>query len=194
MARRLATIGPVEPEQDQETLTYRQVAVALLENALAEAWAGHCTAIAAEIWDDAVRVSDNGRGLPLHPHPRSGRPLLEVILTGPRRGPKNTLARVNHGSAWVEVEVGKDGELWSQRYELALPATPLQRRGAATRRGTTISCAPVLGAPPRFEELRQEVRRLVAGRAPGAEPKPPQQQLKLRLIDRREAREETIVV
>lgn len=175
------------PEEPQQTLSFRQVLAALLENALAEARAGHCTAIAAEVFDDGVRVSDNGRGLPLHPHPRSGRPLLEVIFTGPRRGPRNTLARVNHGSAWVEIEVHKDGELWAQRYELALPASPLARRGAATRRGTTISAAPIVGTPPSFEELRREVRALI-------ERSPTALKVKLRLCDRRESREETIVV
>lgn len=184
----LATIPAMEPlEPEQEAIGFPGVVLALLDNALAEARAGHCTAIAAEVFDDAVRVSDNGRGLPLQPHPRSGRPLLEVILTGPRRGPRNTLARVNHGSAWVEVEVHKDGDLWFQRYELALPVGPLVRRGNATRRGTTISCAPIVGEPPRFEALRAEVRRLIE-RSPSA------LKVKLRLCDRRESREETIVV
>jgi DNA gyrase subunit B len=56
-----------------EPIEFRDVAQALLGNALREAEEGHCTTIAVEVSDDAVRVTDDGRGLPVHPHPRSGR-------------------------------------------------------------------------------------------------------------------------
>jgi len=158
---------------------------ALLENSLAEAEAGHCAAIAVEVSDDAIRVCDDGRGLPVHPHPTSGRSLLEVIMTGPRRGPKNTLARVNASALWLEVEVHRDGQLWFQRYEYARPATPLHRKGSAIRRGTTLTVAPARGETPGFEALRDQIRAATAeARASG---------LKVRLRDHRVAREETIV-
>lgn len=167
-----------------EPIEFREVAQALLENALREAEEGHCGSIAVEVSDDAIRVADDGRGLPVHPHPRSGRPLAEVILTGPRRGPVNTLARVNAHSLWVELEVHTGGEVWGQRYEFAHPVGPLEKKGASSRHGTTIACAPALGDAPSFDELRGFVREAAARGV----------KVKVRLRDLREpARDETIV-
>lgn len=170
-----------------EPIDFTGVIEALLANALREAEAGPATAVSVEVGDDAVRVVDDGRGLPVHAHPGSGRPLVEVILTGPRRGPRNTLARVNACSLWLEVESQRDGELFVQRYELARPTSEPRRRGAAVRRGTAITAAPALGAPPDFEGLRALVRRVLEARAPGL-------RVKVRLRDLRCAKDETIVV
>jgi DNA gyrase/topoisomerase IV subunit B len=170
-----------------DAIEFREVAQALLRNALQETAGGHCTTIVVEVSDDSIRVSDDGRGLPLHPHPRSGRPLLEVILTGPRRGPVNTLARINAHSLWLEVEVHHEGSIYGQRYELALPTGPLERRGDTPRRGTTIACAPVLGEAPRFEDLRAYVREVTSHEAGFRG--------RVRLRDlRHPARDETIVI
>jgi DNA gyrase subunit B len=169
-------------------LEFRDVVRALLDNSLDEVEAGRCTAIAVDVYDDAVRVSDNGRGLPVHPHPRSGRPLVEVILMGPRRGPRNTLARVNADCLWLEVEVHRDGVLWFQRHELAQPTVALHRKGAATRpQGTAISCAPGRGSAPSFDEVCELVRARGAVGPEGRE-------ARVRIRDYREARDETIVL
>lgn len=173
-------------------MEFGEVAQALLRNALREAQEGRCETIFVEVTDDAVRVTDDGRGLPVHPHPRSGRPLAEVILTGPRRGPTNTLARVNANSTWLEVEVHSDGQLWAQRYEFALPTTPLQHKGATTRRGTTIACAPALGSPPAFDDLRAFVREAASTSTPT--PRSTAGKVRVRLRDLRVARDETIVI
>lgn len=167
-------------------MEFAEVAQALLSNALREAQEGRCGTIFVEVSDDAVRVTDDGGGLPVHPHPRSGRPLAEVILTGPRRGPVNTLARVNANSAWLEVETHTDGQRWTQRYEFALPTTPLENRGATPRQGTTIACAPAIGSPPAFDDLRAFVRETSTGLR--------EVKVRVRLRDLREARDETIVI
>ena len=168
-------------------LDFRDVVVALLLNALQEARAGHCGVIDLEITQDAVCVTDDGRGLPVQPHPQSGRLLLEVIFTGARRSAKNTLALVNANCLWLEVEVHREGTLWFQRYELARPvSSPPEQRGQATRRGTAIRCAPVFGEAPTFEDLRalvQELSREEAGI-----------RVKVRIRDRRVAKDETIVI
>src|SRR5690606_34235234 len=104
-----------------DALDFRGAALALLENALDELAEGHAREVELELGPETIRVRDDGRGLPVHAHPQSGRPLLEVILTGPRRGPRNTLARLNAGCLWLEVLVERDGGRWRQRYELALP-------------------------------------------------------------------------
>ena len=170
----------------EDRFEFRDIVVALLDNALVEAQAGRCQEIEVELGDDAVRVTDDGIGLPVHAHPQSGRALVEVIMTGPRRGPRNTLAKLTAACAWLDVEVNTDGALWFQRFEFARPATELERRGAATRQGTTITCAPINGEPPSFEDLRDYLRRLAEEGL--------KRPVKIRLLDRRAGRDETIQV
>jgi DNA gyrase/topoisomerase IV subunit B len=172
-----------------ERFEFGDVVLALLENALTEAQgrgAGSAPKIEVELGDDAVRVRDDGRGLPVQPHPQSGRSLVEVILTGPRRGPRNTLAQVNASCLWVEVVVHQDGSEWFQRYDMARPAGLLHRRGPSERTGTEITCAPALGERPSFEQLRDYVRSLAGDELA--------QQVQVHLRDLREERGETIVL
>lgn len=153
---------------DSQEVDFRAIVQALLRNALDQAREGRCGKITVEVSPEVVRVSDDGPGLPVHPHPVSGRPLAEVILTGPRRGPVNTLARVNAHCLWLEVEIHAAGDLWAQRYEFALPGGPLDRRGATSRRGTSIACAPARGARPTLEEVRGFVRDVAAREGAGS--------------------------
>lgn len=147
---------------DTSEVDFRTVVEALVRNALREAREGGCRRIEVEVTPETVRVVDDGRGLPVHPHPHSGRPLAEVILTGPRRGPVNTLARVNAHCLWLDVETHTDGERWAQRYEFALPTGPLERRGPTPRRGTSITCAPARGEAPSLAEVEALVRGAAA--------------------------------
>jgi DNA gyrase subunit B len=171
---------------DEERIEFRDIILALLENALDEAQSGHASAINIELSTDRVKVSDNGRGLPVHSHPQSARPLLEVIMTGARRGPRNTLARLNSACLWVDVEVHRDGGLFFQRFEYARPTTDLESRGTAIRQGTTISCAPAVGEAPSFEDLRDYLRTLSEDAFANT--------VKIRLQDTRVEQEETIVL
>lgn len=171
--------------EPQEQVDFLGVVRALLLNALREAKGGHAAEVAVEVGDDAVRVTDDGRGLPVHAHPQSGRPLVEVILTGPRRGPANTLARVNAHCLWLEVETHAGGATWFQRYEAAKPEADLARKADA-RRGTAITAAPALGAPPSFDALRDLACEALS------EVQVPK--VRLRLKDARSARDETITV
>lgn len=152
---------------DAQEVDFRWIVQALLRNALHEAREGRCGSITVELSPETVRVTDDGAGLPIHPHPVSGRPLAEVILTGPRRGPVNTLARVNANCLWLEVEIHTGGELWAQRYEFALPGARLERRGPTGRRGTTIVCAPARGAPPGLDDARDFMRSVAAAGGAG---------------------------
>lgn len=170
----------------EQTLEFRRVVEALLQNALDLAQQEAVHAIDLEISADLVRIGDDGPGLPMQPHPFSGRPLLEVIMTGARREAMNTLARLNASCLWLDVEIHRDGELWFQRYEFARPTAPPKQRGTAVRQGTTISCAPARGEPPTFEQLRAMVRRLTQD-TPGVK-------VKVRIRDAREAQDETIVI
>ncbi len=125
----------------------------IVDNAVDEALAGHCDAITVTLLaDGGVRVSDNGRGIPVGLHPTERRPAVEVVLTTLHAGGKFDgasyavsgglhgvgAAVVNALSSRLEVEVRRDGHVWTQSYARAVPSGLL--RGAATdETGTTVT-------------------------------------------------------
>ena len=132
------------------------LAAELLDNAMDEAVAGHASRIELEIGDDqTVTVRDNGRGIPVDPHPKfKGKSALEVILTTLHSGAKfggkayHTsgglhgvgLSVVNALADRLTVEVARERALWTQSYQRGKPQTPLRKLGAVSnRRGTTIA-------------------------------------------------------
>ena len=132
------------------------LAAELLDNAMDEAVAGHASRIELEIADDqTVTVRDNGRGIPVDPHPKfKGKSALEVILTTLHSGAKfggaayHTsgglhgvgLSVVNALSDRLTVEVARERALWTQSYGRGKPQTPLRKKGAVNnRRGTTVA-------------------------------------------------------
>ena len=131
----------------------------VLDNAMDEAVAGHASRIEVELLEDgACRISDNGRGIPVDPHPRfPGKSALEVILTTLHSGGKFSgkayvtsgglhgvgISVVNALSDRLEVEVARDRTLWRQDFSRGAPLAPLARVGAApNRRGTTVTFHP----------------------------------------------------
>ncbi len=150
------------------------LAAELLDNAMDEAVAGHADRIDfgldGEGW---VEVRDNGRGIPVEPHPRfEGQSALEVIFTTLHSGAKFDSAAymtagglhgvgvsvVNALAAELVVEVARDRVLWRQSYRQGEPATALERVGAArNRRGTLVRFRPdpeIFGAGARFRPER----------------------------------------
>ncbi len=136
-----------------------QLAAEVLDNAMDEAVAGHAGRIDVALRaDGSLDVHDNGRGIPIDPHPKfKGRSALEVILTTLHSGAKFSnkvyhtagglhgvgLSVVNALSDNLEVEVVRDRGLWTQRYERGKPTSKLKRGEAAgRRRGTTIKFHP----------------------------------------------------
>jgi topoisomerase IV subunit B len=131
----------------------------VLDNAMDEAVAGHATRIEIELaagnW---VTIRDNGRGIPVDPHPRfPDKSALEVILTTLHSGGKFGgdayrtsgglhgvgVSVVNALADQLEVEVARGRRLWSQSYCRGAPATPLADRGPVNnRRGTTLRFHP----------------------------------------------------
>ena len=141
-------------------LDYGGCLTAVLKNAFDQARAG-AERLEVELRPDgAFRVRDSGQGFPVHGHPFSKRPLLEVILQGPRRGPRNTLAQVSASSLWLELETARSGRRYRQRYEFARPTGPLEELGRAPEPGTVLTLAPATGAPPSFPALLDQVREL----------------------------------
>ncbi len=142
----------------------------LLDNAMDEAVAGHATRIELELGPgERVTVRDNGRGIPVEPHPRfPDKSALEVILTTLHSGGKFSgkayatagglhgvgVSVVNALAEELEVEVARNRELFCQRYRRGHPLGPVERVGAApNRRGTAVSFTPdrmIFGASVRF--------------------------------------------
>ncbi|HEV2099680.1 MAG TPA: DNA topoisomerase IV subunit B [Stellaceae bacterium] len=135
------------------------LAAEVLDNAMDEAVVGHATRIEIELAaGDWLTVRDNGRGIPVDPHPRfPKKSALEVILTTLHAGGKfggeayHTagglhgvgVSVVNALSDALEVEVARDRRLWRQSYRRGLPACELQDAGPVhNRRGTTVRFHP----------------------------------------------------
>ncbi len=131
----------------------------ILDNAMDEAVAGHASRIEVTVnADGSVSVFDNGRGIPVDPHPKfPGKSALEVIFCTLHAGGKfsnkaySTSGGLNGvGSSVVNalsdslvVQVARGRELFEQRFSRGVPLGPLARLGAApNRRGTTVTFHP----------------------------------------------------
>ena len=135
------------------------LAAEILDNAMDEAVAGHANWIEVELKpDDVLVIHDNGRGIPIDPHPKfKNKSALEVIMTTLHAGGKfggkvyDTsgglhgvgASVVNALSEWMEVEVARDRRAYKQRFERGHAATKLKDMGAAPNwRGTIVSFKP----------------------------------------------------
>jgi topoisomerase-4 subunit B len=135
------------------------LAAEILDNSMDEVVAGHADRIEVELHkDNVVTIRDNGRGIPVDPHPKfKKKSALEVILTTLHSGGKfggkvyDTSGGLHGvGSSVVNalsdslfVEVARERKLWTQSYVRGVPKGPLKDAGAApNRRGTTITFHP----------------------------------------------------
>jgi DNA gyrase subunit B len=129
----------------------------VVDNSVDEVLAGFATGIQVTLLaDGGVRVVDNGRGIPVDEHPVEKRPALEVIMTTLHAGGKFDsqayavsgglhgvgISVVNALSSRVEIEVRKDGYVWSQAYEGGAAVEPLHKGEATTETGTTTTFWP----------------------------------------------------
>ena len=131
----------------------------VIDNSMDEAIAGHATRIEVEFGADGyLTVTDNGRGIPVEPHPKEpGRSTLEIIMCTLHAGGKFDskayetsgglhgvgASVVNALSDDMVVEVARDQVLYRQRYSRGKPVTPVETIGKVqNRRGTTTRFHP----------------------------------------------------
>ncbi|WP_435169423.1 DNA topoisomerase IV subunit B [Falsirhodobacter sp. 1013] len=131
----------------------------VLDNSMDEAVAGHANRIEVELHaDHSVTVRDNGRGIPVDPHPKfPGKSALEVILCTLHAGGKFSnkaystsgglngvgSSVVNALSDRMRVEVARNRELYVQEFSRGVPQGPVTKVGPApNRRGTTVTFHP----------------------------------------------------
>jgi topoisomerase-4 subunit B len=128
----------------------------VLDNSMDEAVAGHANRIEVELHADyAVTIRDNGRGIPVDPHPKfKDKSALEVILCTLHSGGKFSgkayqtsgglhgvgASVVNALSDKMVVEVARNKELFEQCFSRGIPLGPVAKIGTApNRRGTTVT-------------------------------------------------------
>ena len=146
----------------------------VLDNSMDEAVAGHANRIEVELHEDySVTVRDNGRGIPIDPHPKfPDKSALEVILCTLHAGGKFSgkayqtsgglhgvgISVVNALSDSVVVEVARSKKLYSQRFSRGIPLGPVEDMGATpNRRGTTVTFHPdaeIFGNKLKFKPAR----------------------------------------
>ena len=129
----------------------------IVDNSVDEALAGYCDNIDVVITKDGhIRVSDNGRGIPVDMHPIEKKPAVEVVLTVLHAGGKFGgggyavsgglhgvgASVVNALSTKLFVEVHREGFIWRQSYSIGVPDAPLAKGEKTDRTGTTIEFVP----------------------------------------------------
>ena len=126
----------------------------VVDNSVDEALAGYCDTILVEILPDGgIRVTDNGRGIPVKDHPKEKIPAVTLALTVLHAGGKFGdggykvsgglhgvgVSVVNALSERLNVEVQRDGYRWTQDFILGDPVAPLERLEATDETGTTVT-------------------------------------------------------
>ncbi|HYG84232.1 MAG TPA: DNA topoisomerase (ATP-hydrolyzing) subunit B [Verrucomicrobiae bacterium] len=129
----------------------------IADNSIDEAIAGHATKIIITLkHDGGVAVSDDGRGIPVDIHPKTGKSTLETVLTVLHAGGKfggggYKVSSGLHGvgssvvnalSTKLIAEVHKDGKLYRQEYERGVPLSPIKAVDKTDRTGTDITFYP----------------------------------------------------
>lgn len=139
----------------------------VVDNSIDEAMQGRCDHIEVVIHpDNTMTVADNGGGIPVSIHPKTGKSAVETVMTylhaGGKFGGKDSGYKVSGGlhgvgvscvnalSEWLIVEVKRNNRVYRQKYERGKPVTGLEVVGKSDSTGTTITFKP---DPEIFEVL-----------------------------------------
>ncbi len=129
----------------------------VVDNSIDEAMAGYCNSIEIELLsDNFVRVSDNGRGIPVEKHAQTKKSTLETVLTVLHAGGKFGgegykvsgglhgvgISVVNALSICLKAEIKRDGRIWTQEYKQGKPKSQVKPTGKTTETGTQIIFQP----------------------------------------------------
>ena len=131
----------------------------IVDNAVDEALAGHCSEIEVSILEgNAIRVQDNGRGIPIGIHAQKGIPAVEVVFTvlhaGGKFGGENSGYKVSGGlhgvgasvvnalSTWLKVQVLTNGEIHEMSFAKGERVKELAKVGTTTQNGSIITFLP----------------------------------------------------
>ncbi len=147
----------------------------IVDNSIDEALAGFCDTISVYIHEDnSITVADNGRGIPVGTHEKTGKSAVEAAMTMLHAGGKFGgggykvsgglhgvgMSVVNALSQWLEVKVDQGGFQYQQEYSRGIPKYDLRQIGLSDRSGTTVTFAPDAEI---FEELEYS-RDTLSGR------------------------------
>ena len=152
----------------------------VVDNSVDEALAGHCTDVDVTIHvDNSITVADNGRGIPVGPHPTViGMDTVDVVMTKLHAGGKfeNSAYKVSGGlhgvgvscvnalSEWLKVEIQRGGKVYEQRYARGEPQQKVAEIGTTDKRGTKVSFKPDTTIfevqEYNFETISQRLREL----------------------------------
>ena len=129
----------------------------IVDNSIDEALAGYCSDIYVSINEDgSILVRDNGRGIPVEVHPKTGKSTLETVLTVLHAGGKFGgggykvsgglhgvgVSVVNALSEWLVAEVHKNGKVYKQTYEKGVPTSDITVIGDSNITGTIVQFKP----------------------------------------------------
>ncbi len=145
----------------------------VVANSVDESLGGYCKNIDVVIEsDNRIRVSDDGRGIPVDIHPKTKKSALETVLTMLHAGGKFDqkiyksagglhgvgVSVVNALSRYLKAIVKRDGYVWMQEYKQGRAITELKKGKATKETGTTIIFEP---DPQIFPEIKWEVKRIL---------------------------------
>ncbi|HYO24101.1 MAG TPA: ATP-binding protein, partial [Lacipirellulaceae bacterium] len=129
----------------------------VVDNSIDEVMNGYANVVSVTVnRDGSITVEDDGRGIPVHLDPSIGKPALEGVMTMLKYGGKFDnkayktsgglhgigVKAVNFLSEWCEVEVRREGHVYSQEYERGKPVAPVAKLGASTTTGTKTTFKP----------------------------------------------------
>jgi len=139
----------------------------ILDNGIDEAMNGHASTIAVTLHEDgsSVTIADDGRGIPVDPHPKTKKSALEVIFTVLHAGGKFEhdtyktagglhgvgASVVNALSKELVATVRRDGAAYEQRFRQGRPVGPVKKLGPARGTGTTVYFHPDPTIFPKIE-------------------------------------------